>query len=259
MGRRTRSRSPRCCCRPLGKLFIPLAPAGLPLIAVGCLVDAAARRRFGRHRLRHHRGIGSPVPRPRPGARARDLDVPCRGGHRRKLAATIGGGVLAEAIGLRATALLAPIGGLVAAAILWRSPVRHLRDVARSCARSRRWIRWSRWRRRNGTSRPGRERGDDGSGAGRQANSAATNASGSNGMQVADGLPHPDEADRDLERVLDGEDDPALGRSNRAWSGRRRSGRPPRGRLSPGPARSGRSSHRGRRSSRAARPAGACR
>ena len=45
-----------------------------------------------------------------------------------------------------------------------------------------------------------------------QANSAATKASGSNGQEVADLLPHPDEADRHAERVLDGEDDAALGR-----------------------------------------------
>ena len=32
------------------------------------------------------------------------------------------------------------------------------------------------------------------------------------GDQVADGLPHPDEPDRDVESVLDGEDDAALGR-----------------------------------------------
>ena len=35
-------------------------------------------------------------------------------------------GILAEIIGLRATSWLAPIGGLVAAFILWASPVRTL-------------------------------------------------------------------------------------------------------------------------------------
>ena len=43
-----------------------------------------------------------------------------------QLVATLAAGILAEVIGLRATAWLAPIGGLVAAAILWFSPVRHL-------------------------------------------------------------------------------------------------------------------------------------
>jgi hypothetical protein len=46
-----------------------------------------------------------------------------------QLAATIGAGLLAETIGLRATAFLAPIGGLLAAAVLWWSPVRRLRDL----------------------------------------------------------------------------------------------------------------------------------
>ena len=43
-----------------------------------------------------------------------------------QLVATLAAGVLAETIGLRATAWLAPIGGLVAAAVLWFSPVRQL-------------------------------------------------------------------------------------------------------------------------------------
>ena len=63
----------------LGNAFIPLAPAGLPLVAVGCLVDAAAHRGLGGHRLRHHRGVRSPDARPRPGARPRDVDVQGRG------------------------------------------------------------------------------------------------------------------------------------------------------------------------------------
>jgi len=43
-----------------------------------------------------------------------------------QLVATLAAGVLAEVIGLRATSWLAPLGGLVGAAILWFSPVRHL-------------------------------------------------------------------------------------------------------------------------------------
>ena len=46
-----------------------------------------------------------------------------------QLIATVGAGVLAEVIGLRATAFLAPIGGVLAAALLWWSPVRHLRTL----------------------------------------------------------------------------------------------------------------------------------
>ena len=43
-----------------------------------------------------------------------------------QLAATLAAGVLAEVIGLRATAWLAPLGGLLGAAILFWSPVRTL-------------------------------------------------------------------------------------------------------------------------------------
>jgi hypothetical protein len=43
-----------------------------------------------------------------------------------QLTATLAAGVLAEIIGLRATSWLAPIGGLLAAAVLWASPVRTL-------------------------------------------------------------------------------------------------------------------------------------
>jgi hypothetical protein len=43
-----------------------------------------------------------------------------------QLAATLAAGLLAEAIGLRATAWLAPVGGLLAAFFLWASPVRTL-------------------------------------------------------------------------------------------------------------------------------------
>jgi MFS family permease len=43
-----------------------------------------------------------------------------------QLVATIAAGILAEVIGLRATSWLAPLGGLLAAGILWASPVRAL-------------------------------------------------------------------------------------------------------------------------------------
>ena len=102
-----------------------------------------------------------------------------------QLVATIGAGFLAEAIGLRATAWLAPIGGLVAAAILWFSPVRQLLVLPpavgdtppfdpHAIAVAARW-----------TSHPARRarRG--------QANSAATKASGSNGMRSPTASPTP--------------------------------------------------------------------
>jgi hypothetical protein len=47
-----------------------------------------------------------------------------------QLVATVGAGLLAEVIGLRATSLLAPLGGVLAAAVLYWSPVRHLYELA---------------------------------------------------------------------------------------------------------------------------------
>jgi MFS family permease len=109
----------------VGNAFIPLAPTGLPLIAIGCLVmqqlvaDSAVTvyditevsvrqtlvrdRALGRVASTFHVAAGLA-----------------------QLVATISAGILAEVIGLRATAWLGPIAALVGAAILWFSPVRHL-------------------------------------------------------------------------------------------------------------------------------------
>jgi MFS family permease len=112
----------------VGFLFIPLAPAGLPLVALLFLVgqqlvsdpaetvydvtETSVRQTFVRDRE-----LG------RVASTFRVLAVAAQ------LLATIGAGLLAEVIGLRATAFLAPLGGVVAAAVLWRSPVRYLRDL----------------------------------------------------------------------------------------------------------------------------------
>lgn len=112
----------------LGNLFIPLAPAGLPLLAVACLVaqqliaDSAVTvydvtEVSVRQALVADRELG------RVAATFSVLAVAAQ------LVATIGAGLLAEVIGLRAVASLAPIGGLLGAAILWWSPVRTLRDL----------------------------------------------------------------------------------------------------------------------------------
>ena len=109
----------------VGNAFIPLAPAGLPLVAVACLVlqqliaDSAVTvyditEVSVRQTLVHDRALGRVTSTFKVAAMLSQL------------VATIGAGVLAEVIGLRATAWLAPVGGLVAAAILWFSPVRHL-------------------------------------------------------------------------------------------------------------------------------------
>jgi MFS family permease len=112
----------------LGNLFIPLAPAGLPLIAVGCLVaqqliaDSAitvydVTETSVRQALVADRELGRV---------ASTFQVLSAGA---QLVATIGAGLLAEVIGLRATSFLAPLGGLLAGAILYWSPVRGLIEL----------------------------------------------------------------------------------------------------------------------------------
>ena len=132
----------------VGNAFIPLAPAGLPLIAVGCLVmqqlvaDSAATvyditevsvrqslvrdRALGRVSSTFHVAACSPNWSPRSGP------------------------LLAEAIGLRATSWLAPLGGLLGAAILWFSPV-----ATRWCCRRPRTASRLSMRRHRGRSRDG--------------------------------------------------------------------------------------------------------
>jgi predicted MFS family arabinose efflux permease len=119
----------------LGNLFIPLAPAGLPLVALACLIaqqliaDSAVTvyditEVSVRQTLVHDRELG------RVTATFSVLAVAAQ------LVATIGAGLLAEVIGLRATSFLAPLGGLLAAAVLYWSPVRTLRDLPEMDRRS---------------------------------------------------------------------------------------------------------------------------
>jgi MFS family permease len=109
----------------LGNLFIPLAPAGLPLVAVAFLVaqqliaDSAitvydVTETSVRQALVADRELGRV---------ASTFHVLSAGA---QLFATIGAGLLAEVIGLRATSFLAPLGGLLAASVLYWSPVRTL-------------------------------------------------------------------------------------------------------------------------------------
>lgn len=110
----------------VGNAFTPLAPAGLPIVAMGCLVmqqlvaDSAVTvydvtEISVRQTLVHDRALG------RVSSTFHVAAVIAQ------LAATLAAGLLAEVIGLRATMWLAPLGGLLGAAILWASPVRHLR------------------------------------------------------------------------------------------------------------------------------------
>ncbi len=113
----------------VGNAFIPLAPAGLPIVAVACLVaqqliaDSAitvydVTETSVRQTLVNDRELGRV---------ASTFQVASAGA---QLIATSGAGRVAEVIGLRATSLLAPLGGLLAAAILYWSPVRSIRDLA---------------------------------------------------------------------------------------------------------------------------------
>ena len=112
----------------VGNAFIPLAPAGLPLVAIGCLVmqqlvaDSAVTvydvaEVSVRQTLVSDRALG------RVSSTFHVAAVLAQ------LVATLAAGLLAEAIGLRATSWLAPLGGLLGAAILWFSPVRHLHTL----------------------------------------------------------------------------------------------------------------------------------
>ena len=110
----------------IGNAFVPLAPAGLPLIAIGCLVmqqvvaDSAVTvyditEVSVRQTLVHDRALGRV---------ASTFSVAAMIA---QLVATLTAGLLAEVIGLRATAWLGPVCALVGAAIVWFSPVRHLK------------------------------------------------------------------------------------------------------------------------------------
>jgi MFS family permease len=119
----------------VGFALIPLAPAAMPILAFGFLVgqqligDGAvtiydiAETSVRQARV-HDRALGRV---------AATVQVGSVGA---QLAAALGAGLLAEVIGLRATAFLAPLGTLVAAAILVASPVRSLRDLPQLDRRS---------------------------------------------------------------------------------------------------------------------------
>jgi MFS family permease len=119
----------------LGNLFIPLAPADLPLIAVACLVaqQLIADSAITVYDVTEISVRQSLVADRELGRVASTFQVASAAA---QLAATIGAGLLAEAIGLRATSFLAPLGGILAAAILYWSPVRSLRELPESDRRS---------------------------------------------------------------------------------------------------------------------------
>jgi Na+/melibiose symporter-like transporter len=109
----------------IGNVFIPLAPAGAPLLAIACLLvqqlvgDSAAAafdvtERSVRQAIVPDRQLGR-------------VDATIRvGGLAVQLVATLVAGILAVWIGLRLTGFIAPLGAVVGAAILWWSPIRRL-------------------------------------------------------------------------------------------------------------------------------------
>ena len=108
-----------------GNAFIPLAPSGLPVVAIACLVmqqlvaDSAVTvydvtEVSVRQTLVDDRALGRVTSTFHVAAVVAQL------------LATLAAGPLAEVIGLRATAWLAPLGGLIGAAVLFWSPVRSL-------------------------------------------------------------------------------------------------------------------------------------
>ena len=112
----------------LGNLFIPLAPVGMPFVAVLFLVgqQLVADSAITVYDVTETSVRQSLVSDRELGRVASTFQVASAAA---QLVATIGAGLLAEAIGLRLTAFLAPLGGLLAALVLYRSPVRSLREL----------------------------------------------------------------------------------------------------------------------------------
>lgn len=109
----------------IGNAFIPLAPAGLPLLAIACLVmqqlvaDSAVTV-YDITEVSVRQGVVEDRALGRVTSTFHVAAVLAQ------LIATLAAGVLAEAIGLRLTSWIAPLGGVAGALILWASPVRHL-------------------------------------------------------------------------------------------------------------------------------------
>ena len=112
----------------VGFALIPLAPASIPILAFGFLVG---QQLIGDGAVTLYDIAETSVRQARVQDRAlgRVAATVQVGSVGAQLAAALAAGLLAEVIGLRATAFLAPIGTLVAAGILVASPVRQLRDL----------------------------------------------------------------------------------------------------------------------------------
>jgi len=112
----------------VGNLLIPLAPAGLPLVAIACLlgqqlIGDTAVTVFDVTEISVRQARVADRQLGRVNATVRVAMVLAQ------LMATLLGGLLAELIGLRGAAFLAPIGALLGAWALYSSPVRSLRRI----------------------------------------------------------------------------------------------------------------------------------
>jgi MFS family permease len=113
----------------LGNLLIPLAPAGLPMVAVACLIGQqligdTAVTVFDVTEISVRQARVGDRQLGRVNATVRVAMVLA------ELGGTLLGGLLAEVIGLRGASFLAPIGALLGAWALFASPVRQLRQLA---------------------------------------------------------------------------------------------------------------------------------
>lgn len=112
----------------VGNLFVPLAPAAFPLIAVAFLIGQqlvtdSALTVYNITDVSIRQSIVPDRELGRVGSTFGVLEVVAQ------LIATIVAGILAETIGLRPTAFLSPLLAIAAAVVLWRSPVRLLREL----------------------------------------------------------------------------------------------------------------------------------
>jgi MFS family permease len=109
-----------------GNALVPLAPAGLPLVAAGFLVAQQVIGDSGvtAYDVTEHSVRQATVDNRLLGRASSTFHV---GSGVAQLAGTIVAGLVAEVAGLRLAAALAPLGALAGAAVLWLSPVRSLR------------------------------------------------------------------------------------------------------------------------------------
>jgi MFS family permease len=112
----------------LGNLLIPLAPVGMPVVAIALLlgqqlIGDTAVTVFDVTEISVRQARVGDRQLGRVNATVRVAMVLAQ------LGATLLGGLVAEAVGLRGAAFLAPIGALLGATAIWVSPVRRLRVI----------------------------------------------------------------------------------------------------------------------------------